>query len=93
VLEVLGQAAELTEPAIRDRVGLDHRHTGPALRSLVADGSVTKLGAGRKGDPFRYALPGNVPSPDSSFVASAFMEASENQSEHRAADRYEELPW
>jgi hypothetical protein len=80
IVEVLGQAAELTEPDIRDRVGGNNRVVGPALRSLVADGSVSKLGAGRKGDPFRYALPGRESTPDSSFPAFSSSNGSEQAS-------------
>lgn len=77
VVEVLGQAHELTEPDIKDRIGGNNRVIGPALRSLVADGSVLKIGAGRKGDPFRYALPGREPPGDARFLASPIREGSE----------------
>ena len=87
IVEVLGQANELTEPDIRDRVSGNNRVVGPALRSLVADRHVAKLGAGRKGDPFRYALPGRESPADSSFLAFSSSGGSEKASEARYEDQ------
>jgi hypothetical protein len=43
-----------SEAELVELVGLDKRKLSGPLRELVADGSVERAGAGRKGDPFRY---------------------------------------
>ncbi len=48
----------LEEADLRERVGGDRKLTGMTLRHLVADGQVQRQGAGRRGDPYRYARAG-----------------------------------
>ncbi len=52
--EALG-TDELTEDAIRERVGGNTTAVARALRSMVAAGTVVKRGDGKKGSPFSYA--------------------------------------
>ncbi len=58
IRDALAQVAEaMTEPEIREATGLQATLLALALRALVAEGSVVRSGAGRRGDPYRYALP------------------------------------
>ncbi len=55
VLETLGDGA-MTEPEIKEAVGGDTRWTQTAIRELVKSGRLTRMGAGKKGDAYRYSL-------------------------------------
>ncbi|MEE9201815.1 MAG: AAA family ATPase [Dehalococcoidia bacterium] len=55
--QAIGEAlsdTELTEPEIRELTEGRTQVQSAALRKLVAEGSVTRVGAGRRGDPYRY---------------------------------------
>jgi predicted HTH transcriptional regulator len=54
ILEAIGSDT-LTEPDIKEGVGGNSTHTAKALRELVDDGVVRRTGAGKKGQPYRYA--------------------------------------
>jgi hypothetical protein len=45
------------EPEIREAVGGNQSVTGKAIRKLLADGSIARNGAGKRGDPYLYGLP------------------------------------
>lgn len=46
----------LAEPQIKELVGRDQTGTAIAIRRLVENGLLVRSGAGKKGDPFLYAL-------------------------------------
>lgn len=54
-LEAVGEAK--TEPEINDGVEGKTTLKRKALRELVAKGSVTREGSGKRGDPYRYSFP------------------------------------
>jgi hypothetical protein len=56
--EVLGllDGAALTEAELKTAAASKTTTLDVALRALVAEGRVVRTGAGRRGDPFRYAL-------------------------------------
>jgi hypothetical protein len=56
VLDALASGEELTAADVRERVGANHGRTSAALRALLAEGGVTRVGAGKKGDPYKYRL-------------------------------------
>jgi len=53
VLTAIGEE-ELTELVIRDRIGGDRSQVSKALRQQVKAGVITRIGGGKKGDPYRY---------------------------------------
>lgn len=53
VLEALGDES-LTEGDIRERAGGNQSLVSKALRALCEAGSVSRTGAGKRGDPYRY---------------------------------------
>jgi DNA-binding HxlR family transcriptional regulator len=68
IKKVLGELKDdeedLDEAEIRQRVEARSLMIARALRVLVADGSVSRSGAGKKGDPYRYRLAKNTRSLD-----------------------------
>jgi hypothetical protein len=55
ILEAMGDR-ELIEPDIRDLVEGRTRLKSDALRALVVDGRLSRSGAGKSGDPYRYRM-------------------------------------
>jgi hypothetical protein len=53
VLEAMGEES-LTEPDIKERVGGNQTTTSKAIRSLHESGTLLRVGAGKRGDPYRY---------------------------------------
>ena len=51
------------EPEITENVEGRTGELRAALRSLVSDGRVVRIGAGKKGDPYLYGLPAAAPAP------------------------------
>lgn len=55
VMEHLGNE-ELTEPDIKERVGGDQTLTAKALRALLIDTQIDRVGAGKRNDPYKYRV-------------------------------------
>jgi hypothetical protein len=53
VLEAMGDES-LTEPDIKERVGGNQTTTAKAIRSLHESGTLLRVGAGKRGEPYRY---------------------------------------
>lgn len=53
---VAGHDVGLAESSVKDSVEGASEVTGKALRSMVLDGTLERLGAGKRGDPYRYRL-------------------------------------
>jgi hypothetical protein len=54
ILAALERGAQLTRTDLEDVTGAPARQWHATLDALIKDGCVAKLGAGRKGDPYRY---------------------------------------
>lgn len=57
VVEVLTTSPGLTEPEIRERVGRDTAALVRVIQRAVANGSLVRDGAGKKGSPYQYCIP------------------------------------
>jgi len=55
VLASIGEQDELTEAEIREKVGGNSGQFGKAIRQLHEEGTLTRTGAGKRGDPYRYS--------------------------------------
>jgi hypothetical protein len=98
-------AEGLDESAIRERVEAATSIVARALRALVADHTVIRTGAGKKGDPYRYRLalasPSNGAEPleNARFLVPTIYAERENEHFEQASDEPadqdddEELPW
>src|SRR5262249_22597440 len=60
VLAALEDTGEHTEPEIRNALPIRGWVVGRALRELVKKGDVERVGAGKRGNPFRYSLAATI---------------------------------
>lgn len=99
-------AEGLDESGIRERVEAATSVIARALRALVADHTVTRTGAGKKGDPYRYQLAsasapnGAQPLEDSRFLVPTIYAERENEKSEQGPDQLiddeshdQGLPW
>jgi hypothetical protein len=77
VLDCLASEA-MPEAALREQIGRDNGITAKALRELVKEGLVERIGKGGKGDPFQYRKPVPEPAPDSGFQGFSISENPTN---------------
>jgi hypothetical protein len=84
----LGKHGESTRQEILESVPGDNTAKVAALALLEADGRVTKSGAGRRGDPYRYALADSV-LPSGIYPADG---KTETQNRHEARFYQGEIP-
>ena len=57
ILVFLGErTGPMPEPEIREGVEARTKALNAALRTLVQDGRVARMGAGKRGDPYRYLV-------------------------------------
>lgn len=56
ILVALDGGGELTRPELEAATGAQERQWHGTMEQLIAAGAVTKLGAGKKGDPFRFQI-------------------------------------
>lgn len=83
VLEAMGDES-LTEPDIRERVGGNQTVTAKAVRALYENGDLSRAGAGKKGDPYRYQRSDAAPV-ESSILDSTDIDNRGNR-ENRESD-------
>lgn len=92
IREVLGEANAregLDERTIKDLVQQASEVTGRALRLLVSEGILARLGEGKRGDPYRYQL-----AEDSHFLTFPIYEKRESDKTEDVDEFAEEpLPW
>ncbi|MDQ3816074.1 MAG: AAA family ATPase [Acidobacteriota bacterium] len=77
VLDAIGDET-LTEADIKERVGGNQTLTAKAIRTLFDSGRLTRIGAGRRGNPYYYAK-STVTLIESSILDSAVMDNPENR--------------
>jgi hypothetical protein len=74
ILEYLaGQPEPAEEPAIQEAVEGRKVVKQRALRELLAEHRVVRVGGGKRGDPYRYSTPAGTPPVDSSFLAPSYI--------------------
>jgi len=81
VLDAIGDET-LTEADIKERVGGNQTLTAKAIRTLFDSERLTRIGAGKRGDPYHYAKSATTPS-KSSILDSTDIDNPENR-ENRA---------
>lgn len=84
VLEAMGDEV-LTEPDIKERVGGNQTVTAKAVRALFESGSLSRAGAGRKGDPYRYQR-GDAPAAESSILDFTNIDNPENRENRESGE-------
>lgn len=53
----------ILEQSLRDKIGGNQRITSKALREMVNEGLIKRTGMGKKGHPYRYAIPNKKAKP------------------------------
>ena len=61
VLDALAANGPMTKDELRDALGRKAVDLVHALQALCRQGRIIRTGSGRRGDPYRYALPWNIP--------------------------------
>lgn len=91
ILEAMGDES-LTEPDIKERLGGNQTLTAKAIRALYESGALARIGAGRRGDPFRYQKSDAV-SEENSILDSTDIENRENRENRESTEDDREPDW